>query len=81
MFYDPQAQDIKDFIAWLETKDPNETYDWEDSNNCACAQFYRSLGRGSNDKTWLMGKLDALAWGKLGAREWTFGKLLERARN
>lgn len=34
----------KRFLAFVESKDPNEIYNYWDSANCACAQFYHSLG-------------------------------------
>jgi hypothetical protein len=30
-----------EFIAWLKTKEPHETYNFFDSRNCALAQFGR----------------------------------------
>ena len=35
---------LEGFIAWLETKDPEERYDWLSFNTCACGQYLRSLG-------------------------------------
>jgi hypothetical protein len=47
MLYDPKWRGrtlegpmaLQNFIAWLETKDPEEKYDWEDPRICVLAQF------------------------------------------
>lgn len=31
-------------IAWLETKNPSESYDWNDGSCCLLAQYGRALG-------------------------------------
>lgn len=78
------------FVEWLQRKDPNERYEWPKSNICACGQYAESLGKthwiGTGNSTW--SKLNRLARGPgmLGdyeiapESEWTFGKLLERAK-
>ncbi len=39
---------LEDFIAWLETKDPNEEYEWLSINICPCTQYAKSIG----EKDW-----------------------------
>lgn len=41
-----RAEDVTlpDLIAWLETKDPNERYDYTDANNCLWAQYLKAQG-------------------------------------
>lgn len=34
---------LKGMIAWLETKDPKEKYDFV-SKECACAQYFQAIG-------------------------------------
>ena len=38
---DPMSLD--DLIAWLETKDPNQSYQFADANNCLLAQWVKHL--------------------------------------
>jgi hypothetical protein len=73
------------FIAWLESKDPNEKYNWPNSEKCACGQYARSLGVEDwrSDDKW--SKFNMLARGKpvfcdSEREEWTFGKCLDRAK-
>lgn len=35
---------LRGLIAWLETKDQTETYDWSNAENCVLGQYYRALG-------------------------------------
>ena len=35
---------LSSLIAWLETKDPNEYYDYGDPSNCLNTQYAKSLG-------------------------------------
>lgn len=48
MLFDPKwlktEPSLAGLIAWLETKNPNETYVWHDSNNCLIAQYGKSIG-------------------------------------
>lgn len=75
-------------IAWLETKDPNETYEWDDCRGrCLIGQYGASIGlswkaiclleTGTHDET-LYKKLtpNCLAL----THPHTFGAALERAR-
>jgi hypothetical protein len=83
MLYNPkwdQVTPLDQFIAWLETKDSSETYDWRSRDVCACGQFY---GSGA----WLgqpgFKRLNSIAHGNGHASDradWTFGKCLERAK-
>jgi hypothetical protein len=84
MLFDPKwsKNDLASFVAWLETKDPNEKYVFEDHNNCALGQYSRHIGvrppeainRAGED--WGVGFYGALAILK---RE-TFGECLRYAR-
>jgi hypothetical protein len=47
MLFNPtwaKTPSLEGFIAWLETKDPEERYDWLSFSTCACGQYMRSLG-------------------------------------
>jgi hypothetical protein len=48
MLYDPKwskAPSLDGFIAWLETKNPNKRYDWDNrAGNCAVGQYLRYCG-------------------------------------
>lgn len=35
---------IPHLIEWLKGKDPNQTYDYFDNNDCLLSQYYKSLG-------------------------------------
>jgi hypothetical protein len=35
---------LEAFLTWVETKDPEETYHWWNTCNCACAQYAEFLG-------------------------------------
>lgn len=37
---------LKRLTAWLETRDPNETYKFSDNRDCLLARFFKSLGYG-----------------------------------
>ncbi len=38
-------QDLKDFVNWLATKDPNQSYWKGDIHNCLVSQFIKAQGR------------------------------------
>lgn len=40
----PGCFNLTGFIAWLEARDPNETYVYADAKNCALGQYSRSIG-------------------------------------
>jgi len=49
MLYNPKWEaktepSLEGFIAWLETKDPNEEYDWSSYNHCAAGCYAMSVG-------------------------------------
>ena len=47
MLFDPKwnrEASLQDFIAWLETKDPNEVYRYDSAPVCALGQYYKSKG-------------------------------------
>lgn len=74
---EPGTGTLEDFIAWLETKPPNEYYTYPDPAICPCRQYLDSLGvKGLTG----IRRLDDLALGNGSGRDWTFGKLLSRAR-
>jgi hypothetical protein len=100
MLYNPQwtkqTPSLAGFIAWLETKDPNERYNWDQPAICACGQYAASIGK----KGWPVFEepwrtLNHLACNAIMSRPepsqvrryamldqsgWTFGALLQRAR-
>src|ERR1700704_1357829 len=41
----PVEPSLKGIIAWLETKDPKEEYNYCDSKNCAMSQYLKSIGQ------------------------------------
>lgn len=81
---------LKGFADWLDTKDPNENYNWQESHRCACGQYSKSIGvenwtsrlHKSHDPFWH--RLNKLSRGPTGydsdanPSDWTFGKLKER---
>lgn len=84
MLYDPKwsKNDLASFVAWLETKDPNETYRFENPQNCALGQYSRHIGVEPPEaitgvgEEWGIGFYGALSILK---RE-TFGECLRYAR-
>jgi hypothetical protein len=98
MFYDPDCSRVSlldQWIAWLETKDPDEYYDWYSvgARGCACGQFYGSAewatrsGIDVRSGNWSL--LNKIARGEprddcvhrfCDRGNWTFGKCLERAK-
>lgn len=76
---------LKDqMIAWLETRESAEEYEYTAEEDCACGQFARYVGQSlewrlrailESSGDWK--HLDLLAC----ARPRTFGALLERLRN
>jgi hypothetical protein len=73
------------FIAWLMTQDPAESYHWDNPHKCACGQFASAIGK-RND--WFYSSHDGRApseqWSELDAiaalTPRTFGALLLRMR-
>jgi hypothetical protein len=45
MLTEPELKKLFDeFPLWLKTKDPDETYEFKSSNNCAFAQYLHEIG-------------------------------------
>lgn len=40
----PDVNSFDGLIAWLTSKDPDESYDYYDHRKCMCAQYYRAQG-------------------------------------
>jgi hypothetical protein len=87
MLYDPRWEvktkkpSLAGFIAWLETKNPRERYNFQNCDgHCAVDQYYASVGidvvgRGIPSPRELWGDLNRIA-----SRYRTFGGLLKAAR-
>ena len=41
---DAEVPSLRGLIAWLETQDPTEIYNWTDAQNCVLGQYYRTIG-------------------------------------
>lgn len=101
MLYDPRWNDkvacgisLRGLIAWLETQDPEQAYDYTDPYNCVLAQYLQSFGLRGEDCAICFGEnpdkhgpdawLHFVAYGcNLTAdpnSERTFGAALARAR-
>ncbi len=78
------------FIAWLETKDPNEKFNYLNNYNCALAQYAKAHGYsnvyvlgykwfldGDQDKSEYLGIFGGIAKGD---HIWTFGAVLKNAK-
>jgi hypothetical protein len=94
MLWNPQwelSQYLAKFIAWLETKDPNETYNFTLSRRCALAQFVESIA-GAIKQPYMGGSMAYIINGQtVDFRPWldavafygkprTFGNALAKAR-
>lgn len=44
--YYPVLNKLNSFVSWLETKDPNEEYDYLDPITCLVARFYKETKSG-----------------------------------
>ncbi len=75
-------------VAYWAGKRPDEAYNWRDPAECACGQYAREIGRvkewfghsqcrGGRASRWDM--LNTIARGG-GPEDWTFGKLVTRAK-
>lgn len=79
-----QHPSMAGFLAFCESKPPEEEYNWLDNTNCACGQYAQSAGifaswrdtRNWESPGW--GVLNILASGVLG--DTTFGAVAERVR-
>ncbi len=70
------------FAAWLATKDPQQSYKWIDTSNCAVGQYLAHCGT-DWDRMFvsnfpLLAKLDSFC--QPGTGETTFGATLARIR-
>jgi hypothetical protein len=87
----PKTDDVHSLdslIAWLETKDPDQSYDYFSGVTCLCAQYYRAKGywfvlafniyfsHGLGNATLLPRGFDFIA----SVQPHTFGSALKRAR-
>lgn len=102
MLYDPKwdgggrdPRDLNTLIAWLETKNPTETYYYSSPSNCLLAQYYRAMGFQCVSvrprslfysigeygfKERLPAGFDDIAIGNCRKTDCTFGAALERAK-
>jgi len=85
---------LDSLIAWLESKEPKERYDYMCSINCVLAQYFIAAGyedikisagtyaHGFAPTDWieLPRGFDDIASGWGPRRDWTFGAALKRAR-
>jgi hypothetical protein len=73
-----QQPSLQGFIAWLETKDPAEKYNWSRADQCACGQYARHLGvRWNPWRGNIWGRLNSIAYL---VQPRTFGNLLKYAK-
>jgi hypothetical protein len=42
--WNPLESSLQDLVSWLETKNPEETYVYYDSENCCLCNFLKSKG-------------------------------------
>jgi hypothetical protein len=81
-----QQPSLEGFIAWLETKDPDESFNYHDSDMCACGQYAKSIGTEmwgiwpEETHTAIWDRLNGVACSRDAQRNWTFGHTLEVAR-
>ncbi len=65
---------IEAFAEWAAKKSPRKTYDWFDTDACACAQYADYLGGWGGSSVWR--RMQSIAY----ERPWTFGALATRLR-
>jgi len=80
---------LDSLIAWLESKEPKERYDYMSIIDCLLAQYFTEVGGYKNVKI-TCGTVWRGRWTKLPSafnevsfgprRNWTFGAALKRAR-
>ena len=89
MLYNPKWDKVSlldQWIAWLETQDPNQRYDWANLNDCACGRFYGNGAWIKEDGWSLLNKIargerhDDACYRFDDVAGWTLGACLERAR-
>jgi hypothetical protein len=80
----PQKPTLGGFIDWLEKQPAKDKYNYCASDVCACAQYYQSIrldfAREYNVGDRMAGWLNQVADGGGFPRDWTFGRLLKRAK-
>lgn len=75
----PAEPTLAGMVAWLETKDPSETYNWADcQGQCLVDQYAATVGWSISNMS--VSQYDALDNGIAYARPWTFGAALARAK-
>lgn len=77
---EPTLQGFKDFV---NSKNPDERYDWSHCGKCACGQYAKSLGIDNWIDPFLpehdlWSNLNIKAAGTAGSYAWTFGDLAKR---
>jgi hypothetical protein len=84
MLYNPQwrPRGVVDLIAWLETRDPGEYYNYHSCSRCLIAQWMgNSVDWPVEIKIIYKGHdPGAIAYGSGAPEDWTFGAALARAR-
>jgi hypothetical protein len=85
MLYDPKwnKEGLEGFIAWLETKDSEATYDWTRYQSCATGQYLKAIGayRAPVSEMEIARRLSYIAHPGSGPLDHcTFGGCLDRAR-
>lgn len=87
MLYDPKWEAKKTetkeptfagFIAWLEQQDPQAQYKWASCDECAIAQYFRSLGFKLHERNGVHRTIETTQAAI--TRPHTFGAALDRAR-
>lgn len=92
----PEIGSREHMLLWLASKDPNETYNWRTSKQCACGVYAREHGLETFDPEvdWghehLASTSTSISIGPIirndslnglaQQRPWAFGALYERAR-
>jgi hypothetical protein len=92
MLFDPkwdksaeQEPSVAGFIRWLETKDPQQKYDWRLYQTCAVGEYAAALGLSVSEcichpKTYFLSANIARGRGPKFPQDWTYGACLQRAR-
>lgn len=75
----PVEPTLAGMVAWLETKGPDETYNWADCRGrCLVYQYAASIGTSISRMS--IKQYNALDNGIAMNRPWTFGAALARAK-
>jgi hypothetical protein len=67
-------------IAWLETKNPDEYYEYEDPENCLAAQYHRAKGMNYNHYWTAFFRPFNWRLEMIACKNWTFGAALRTAK-